>query len=431
MRIYPINDLPSCLYLGKQTETGVREVRLDCAPWLALWPDLSVSVWVTPPGGADAYPVVTHMEGDVLVWPVMDSDTAVAGNGYVEIMGVTEGKKKLSATVSTYIAGTTTGTTAEPPEPAQPWVDQVLDAAHRAEDAAERAESAGGEGGSGIDGEDGGYYTPQVKNGYLSWTASKENMPAVLSARVRGDDGRDGIDGKSAYQYAQEGGYRGTEADFADKLATEWQRKLTGAEGQVVGFDANGNAIVQTLTADEVSDAVSYTFFQMELSRELSRYQPKLSGSFRQVVTFDEDGNVHVRRLSVTDVSGAADASEIEHLLHRDDIVDNLESENTEQPLSANQGRVLNAKIAYSAPPTVTEEDNGKVLGVVDGKWTAVDAPEGGTGGGSDIDVSAAVEEYLAAHPYTINGEEPDENRNFVVNTLNDVEISDLESKLI
>lgn len=36
-----------------------------------------------------------------------------------------------------------------------------------------------------------------------------------------GSDGRDGVDGKSAYQYAVEGGYTGTEAEFAAKLAKE------------------------------------------------------------------------------------------------------------------------------------------------------------------------------------------------------------------
>lgn len=36
-----------------------------------------------------------------------------------------------------------------------------------------------------------------------------------------GSPGKDGADGKSAYQYAQDGGYTGTEAEFATKLAKE------------------------------------------------------------------------------------------------------------------------------------------------------------------------------------------------------------------
>lgn len=37
----------------------------------------------------------------------------------------------------------------------------------------------------------------------------------------RGEAGPSGTDGKSAYQYAQDGGYTGTESEFADKLAAE------------------------------------------------------------------------------------------------------------------------------------------------------------------------------------------------------------------
>ena len=147
MRIYPINQLPDTLVIGKQTEQGVNEIRFDCAPWLALWPDINISVWPTPPGGSAAYPAAAHMEGDLLVWVVSAADTSTAGRGYVEIVGTADGKKKLSATVVTRVLSTHTGTTAEPPEAAQPWVDVVLDAAKRAEDAAARAEEAGGDAG--------------------------------------------------------------------------------------------------------------------------------------------------------------------------------------------------------------------------------------------------------------------------------------------
>lgn len=225
MRIYPVNDLPSVIHLGKQTEKGVREVRLDCAVWKALWPSLDFSVWVTPPGGKSAYPAVTHMEGDVLVWPVSDADTAVSGDGYMEVMGMAEGLKKLSAITTTRIMSTTTGATSDPPPPSQPWVDKVLEAADRAEAAAERAESASGSGGGssepGAPGEDGGYYQPSVTDGVLSWTPSKGDMPSVPASDVRGPAGQDGQSGKTAYQYAREGGYTGTEAEFAQKLAAE------------------------------------------------------------------------------------------------------------------------------------------------------------------------------------------------------------------
>ena len=39
----------------------------------------------------------------------------------------------------------------------------------------------------------------------------------------KGDPGEPGADGKTAYQYAQDGGYTGTEAQFASKLAAEYR----------------------------------------------------------------------------------------------------------------------------------------------------------------------------------------------------------------
>ena len=90
---------------------------------------------------------------------------------------------------------------------------------------------SGGSGGSG------GYYAPSVDaDGNLTWTPSKADMPAVNGANIKGPKGNTGAtggqgkqgpagdkgaDGKSAYAYAVEGGYTGTEAEFVAKLAAE------------------------------------------------------------------------------------------------------------------------------------------------------------------------------------------------------------------
>lgn len=85
----------------------------------------------------------------------------------------------------------------------------------------------GATGPTGADGEDGGYYKPAVDaSGNLTWTASKSGMPAVSGRNIRGPQGEQGpqgpagANGKSAYQYAVDAGYTGTETDLSAALAS-------------------------------------------------------------------------------------------------------------------------------------------------------------------------------------------------------------------
>jgi hypothetical protein len=82
----------------------------------------------------------------------------------------------------------------------------------------------GGEGG--LDGEDGATFTPSVStDGVLSWTNDKglENPDPV---NIKGADGKDGVDGKSAYEVWLANGYTGTQSDFL-----EWLKGQKGEQG--------------------------------------------------------------------------------------------------------------------------------------------------------------------------------------------------------
>lgn len=63
--------------------------------------------------------------------------------------------------------------------------------------------------------------------------------------------------GKSAYQQAVEGGYKGTQEEFNALLASvgNKQDKISGMAGQVAGFDSDGNLVAQeapsSVTAEE------------------------------------------------------------------------------------------------------------------------------------------------------------------------------------
>ena len=86
----------------------------------------------------------------------------------------------------------------------------------------------GSDGNPGADGKDG--ITPTIgENGnwYLGETdTGKPSRGADGATGATGATGQKGTDGKSAYQYAQDGGYTGTEAEFAAKLAEEMPDKL-------------------------------------------------------------------------------------------------------------------------------------------------------------------------------------------------------------
>ena len=54
----------------------------------------------------------------------------------------------------------------------------------------------------------------------------------------KGETGATGADGKSAYEYAQDGGYTGTEAEFTAKLAEEAPTAITNEDIDSI-FDAS------------------------------------------------------------------------------------------------------------------------------------------------------------------------------------------------
>ena len=106
----------------------------------------------------------------------------------------------------------------------------------------------------------------QPKGDYLTQDNLQSATDAALAqAKASGEfDGADGAtgatgaDGKSAYQYAQDGGYTGTETEFAEKLAKEIPEALpnpnaltfTGA----VNATYDGSAAVSVKIPSAVTD---------------------------------------------------------------------------------------------------------------------------------------------------------------------------------
>lgn len=160
---------------------------------------------------------------------------------------------------------------------------------------------AGGGGGGGS-GEDGGYYAPSVDDeGNLTWTASKTGMPAVDGANIKGPKGDTGAtgatgpkgetgatgaqgpqgpagdagtDGKSAYAYAVEGGYTGTETEFAAKLAQEKFANpyaLTFAGAVTGSYDGSEAVTVEIPSGGGAqSESYSVTYQTDEISEDVT-----------------------------------------------------------------------------------------------------------------------------------------------------------------
>lgn len=127
--MFEIDNLPHELLLGRQTENGVVVISIDMQSWLDQWPGMEIAIMATRPGESAAYPVATRMDGSSIIWTVNGADTAIAGRGMAEILGLVDGVRKLSQIVRTRIKASTVAATMEPPEGAQPWVDEVINAA--------------------------------------------------------------------------------------------------------------------------------------------------------------------------------------------------------------------------------------------------------------------------------------------------------------
>lgn len=99
-------------------------------------------------------------------------------------------------------------------------------------------------------GDNGNWYLGSTDTGKPS-RGEKGDTGANGSQGPKGDTGATGADGKSAYSYAQDGGYTGTEAEFAAKLAAEklpnpYPLTFTGAVSET--YDGSSAKTIEILS---------------------------------------------------------------------------------------------------------------------------------------------------------------------------------------
>lgn len=244
-----------------------------------------------------------------------------------------------------------------------------------------------------------------------------------------------GNDGKSAYQYAKDGGYTGTEAEFAEKLAKEFPTKLSSFENDE-GFITDADVPVKsvnsktgavTLNASDVgarpstwtptysdvgaekSGAASSTVSAHNTNTEAHNdIRLLIEGLITRVNTLLDSDDVTLDQMSELVSYAQANRGLIEQIttgkVSVSDIVNNLTTNVTNKPLSAAQGVALKALIdAITVPTKVSELTNdskfitasGAPVQSVAGKTGAVTLANGDVGLGN-VD---NVKQYSASNP--------------------------------
>ena len=186
----------------------------------------------------------------------------------------------------------------------------------------------------GTDGEDGGYYKPSLyDDGTLLFIPSKNGMPPLGSVgNIKGQkgdpgytpqkgvdyfDGKDGYtpqkgvdyfdgkdgnpgakgdDGKSAYEYAVEGGYEGSEEEFAQKIALDpdWiaTKKVMGGEEVYIAQQTLSSGLWDKLQMN----------FQVGLT-----YDVYINGEIYPCVAGNEDGGIYLGNITLMDSGSTKD----------------------------------------------------------------------------------------------------------------------------
>lgn len=199
MNIDLANVPPVPIQIGVAGENAFRTITFDASTWGADFPDATYTVVYKRSGGY-IYPVLVNAAADAIVWSPTDTDTAVSGNGQIEVRlldGETIGK---TIVMQTFVAPSLSGDESEPSTPAPDWVNDVAADADRAEAATE--------------------HYPKIVNGnWYVWDAANSKwVNTGVSAR-----GPAGDKGDSAYEEAVSLGFVGTEA--------EWIASLKGEKG--------------------------------------------------------------------------------------------------------------------------------------------------------------------------------------------------------
>lgn len=122
--MYSINSLIR-VEAGRQGETGLRKVVIDCSAWTQSYPDLSIALVAIRPGETEPYvPTGATLSDGILTWIPDAVDTAIAGTGLLGIQGTDASEHVIKSAKTTYVVESAVDTPQGyvPSEPEESWL---------------------------------------------------------------------------------------------------------------------------------------------------------------------------------------------------------------------------------------------------------------------------------------------------------------------
>lgn len=199
--IYNVEKLGT-INIGRHGENLARVIEIDVSSMLKQWPDATITLLVKRNKDEAPYVAVTELVDGILYWPVTRAETAVPGNGLIEIRATRGETIAKSVTGFIRVSAALTGNETEPPEQAKSWVDQVIEYGNEATQAAikakEEADRLSGINAKAVTLPAGSEAAVTVEDGYLVYGIPRGDTGEVGPQGPKGDKGETGADGKDA-----------------------------------------------------------------------------------------------------------------------------------------------------------------------------------------------------------------------------------------
>ena len=123
-----VENPPSGISVGRETENSWRSITVQCAEWLARYPAATVTALWLPQGADDPYPVFLTADGTLRTWQPQSAEL-VEGTGRLQFFLLAEGGDVIgsSAVIECEVGASLTSPTEHPADEAPPWTLQVVE----------------------------------------------------------------------------------------------------------------------------------------------------------------------------------------------------------------------------------------------------------------------------------------------------------------